>query len=175
MNPPSEAVLVPPRPNLGPEPPPGDPTTAAVVLAILLFSALTMTTAGLRLLRARRRRRAARPDSPGPPTGPFATRREQMAAWSAAVRDALAVRQGPQWRARTTEEIAADATLAATLGPALAARLVELLTLADRAKFDDVDGLQPPWPDLATGWLVDFVAGSSTVPAAGARSRIKGK
>ena len=40
-----------------------------------------------------------------------------MAAWSTAIRAALAARFGGHWQARTTEEIAADPTLAEALGP----------------------------------------------------------
>jgi hypothetical protein len=98
-----------------------------------------------------------------------------MAAWSIAVREALVARFGASWRARTTEEIAADATLAEALGPEPTARLVEFLSDADRAKFDDRDGLQPPVPDDLPDWLIAFVAPTSNVPAAGARSRIIGK
>lgn len=102
-----------------------------------------------------------------------------MAAWSTAIRAALGARFGGHWQARTTEEIAADPTLGERLGPEPAAELVRFLALADLAKFDDRDGLQSPLPDpdLAPGWLVALVASTSpsSVPAAGARSRIKGK
>lgn len=96
-----------------------------------------------------------------------------MAAYSAAVRSALAARFGAQWNARTTEEIADDATLAEAIGPERSAQLVEFLSLADRAKFDDREGVQSPLPDAAPEWLAGFVA--SSVPEAGARSMIKGK
>ena len=133
------------------------------------------------LVRSRRRRRSSRLKTAPfeAPAGPFASRREQMAAWSTAIRAALGGRFGGHWHARTTEEIAADATLAERLGPEPAAELVRFLALADLAKFDDRDGLQPPLPDpdLAPGWLVALAASPSpsSVPAAGARSRIKGK
>src|SRR5262249_4557252 len=139
------------------------------------------------LRRVVRRRRHGRHDAARlvPPAGPFASRREQMAAWSDAVRAALAARFGPQWRARTTEEVAADPALAAALGPAPVHSLIGFLSRADLAKFDDREGLQSPLPlaDVAPDWLVEFVASTSpstapaivTVPAAGARSRISGK
>ena len=98
-----------------------------------------------------------------------------MAAWSSAIRAALAARFGGHWQARTTEEIAADLTLSERLGPEPTAELVQFLALADLAKFNDRDGLQPPLPDVAPEWLVEFVASASSVPAAGAMSRIKGK
>lgn len=177
MNPTGKAVLVPPRPNLGPEPMPGRPATAWLFLIVLLVAGGAVAL--LKILRSRGRPRAARALPLEATAGPFASRRDQMIAWSAAAREALAARSGPQWRARTTEEIAAETSLAGTLGDDLAAQLVGFLTEADRAKFDDRDGLQPPLPGDLPGWLAAFVASSSPTAvaeaAAGARSRINGK
>ncbi len=175
-----KAVLVPPRPNLGPEPLPRSLSLVEVLLAGVLGIAL-MALVVSRLVRVRRRRRRGRLGTGplGAPAGPFASRRDQMAAWSSAIRAALAARFGGHWQARTTEEIAADPTLGERLGPEPAAELVRFLALADLAKFDDRDGLQPPLPDpdLAPGWLVALVdsRSPSSVPAAGASSRINGK
>jgi hypothetical protein len=182
VNAPAEAVFVPPRPNLGPEPLPGGYATSTLILAAIFSIALVLVLARI-ILRWRRRSRPAQRQSPGLPSGPFATRREQLGAWSAAARQALATRHGPQWSARTTEEIAGDPALGETLGPDLSARLVEFLSEADRAKFDDAEGLQPPQPgpgagaDAAPEWLVAFVGTTAppSVPAAGARSTIRGK
>jgi hypothetical protein len=104
-----------------------------------------------------------------------------MAAWSDAVRAALTARLGVHWQARTTEEIASDTLLAETFGPEAAVDLVRFLGLADCAKFDDREGLQPPHPlsEVAAPWLVEFVAStpplSLTVLTPGAASRIKEK
>ncbi len=179
LNSAAKAVLVPPRPNLGPEPLPRSLSITQLVLAGVLLAGLAiMVLSGLIRIRRRRRRRFDKPPI-AVPAGPFASRREQMAAWSTAIRAALAVRLGGHWNARTTEEIAADQTLLERLGPEPAAELVRFLALADLAKFDDREGLQPPLPDpdLAPGWLAALVASAlpSSVPAAGARSRIKGK
>jgi len=176
----AKAVLVPPRPNLGPEPLPPSLSLAELVLAGVLGTALmVLLLSGLVRLRRRRGRGRLGTAPFEVPAGPFASRREQMAAWSSAIRAALAARFGGHWQARTTEEIAADAALGERLGPEPAAELVRFLALADLAKFDDRAGLQPPLPDpdLASGWLVALVASTSpsSVPAAGARSRIKGK
>ena len=181
VKPAAKAVLIPPRPNLGPEPLPRSLSSGELVLAVVLVT--TAAALGLSgLLRVRRQLR--RRDRPGAtrfetPAGPFSSRREQMAAWSAAVRGALATRFGGHWNARTTEEIAAEQTLAETLGAESAGELIRFLALADLAKFDDRDGLQPPLPepDVTPGWLVALVASRSisSEPAAGARSRIKGK
>jgi hypothetical protein len=174
MNPGARAVLVPPRPNLGPEPMTPRPSTLGLILILLLVAAGTLGLLGLvHDLRRLRRREPSRAERLGMPTGPFDSRREQMAACSAAVRAALAARFGARWHARTTEEIANDATLAETLGPEHSAQLIQFLSMADRAKFDDREGLQSPLPDAAPEWLAGFVA--SPLPAAGASSRITGK
>lgn len=180
LNSAAKAVLVPPRPNLGPEPLPPTLSMGELIFAGVLVTALVAIVLSGLIRVYRRRRRNRQVSAPlEPPAGPFASRREQMAAWSTALRTALAVRFGGHWQARTTEEIAADPTLADSLGPEPAAELVRFLVLADLAKFDDRDGLQPPLPDpdLAPGWLIALAASTSasSVPAAGARSRIKGK
>ncbi len=92
-----------------------------------------------------------------------------MIAWSVAVREALTTRFGPGWRAKTTEEIAADSSLTEALGPILAARVVQFLRAADRAKFADSDepAVDPDFEGLAA--LIP-----ATAAAAGASSRIKG-
>jgi hypothetical protein len=176
---PAKAVLVPPRPNLGPEP---LPRRLDVLELTLIVGAAATGLVGLILASRRVRRdhrREAEPGRPRLPEGPFATRREQMAGWSKAVREALSRRHGEHWRARTTEEIAADPALAGSLGPEAAARLVAFLVESDRAKFDDREGLQSPLagdgtgPGLDLDWLGEFVA--AAVPAAGARSRTTGK
>ncbi|MEA2630516.1 MAG: hypothetical protein QOE66_735 [Chloroflexota bacterium] len=174
MNPAGEAVLVPPRPNPGPEPMPQRPSSEGLVLVVLLIAAGALNLIGLvHSFRKHRRRNRLRVESHGIPDGPFVARRDQMAAWSAAVRAALTARFGAYWSARTTEEIAADRSLAEALGPETAELLVRFLSDADRAKFDDREGLQPPLPGSAPEWLARFV--SSSEPAAGARSMIKGK
>lgn len=86
--------------------------------------------------RARRPAPAVRPDLPGEGTE---SARERMIAWSVAIRESLAVRFGPAWRAKTTEEIAGDPRLAAALGAERTARLLEFLAAADRAKFAGSD------------------------------------
>jgi len=171
------AVLVPPRPNLGPEPMPARPSTWGMIGFLLIAASIAIGLLGM-IRRYRRpgrrdRLRAGRAATVRVPAGPFASRRDQMAAWSAEVRAALADRFGGHWLALTTEEIAADRTLTETLGTGPAADLIRFLIDADRAKFDDREGLQPPRDEDVPGWLSGFVA--SSVPAAGARSMIKGK
>jgi hypothetical protein len=171
------AVLVPPRPNLGPEPMPGRLSTSGWIGIWLIGASLSVGLFWwLRRSYWPRRSERARPRGPAGddvPAGPFASRRDQMTAWSAEVRGTLADRFGEHWRARTTEEIAGDVSLIERLGDETAARLVRFLIDADRAKFDDREGLQPPLVDAVPEWVAGFVA--SSVPAAGARSMINGK
>lgn len=61
-----------------------------------------------------------------------------MIAWSVALRESLAGRFGPSWRAKTTEEIATDPRLSEALGDERTGRLLSFLAAADRAKFADV-------------------------------------
>jgi hypothetical protein len=177
-------VLVPPRPNLGPEPMPERWTSIGWGLGLLGL----LVTASLLARRLRRRSssRSVHPDRLVAAAGPFDNRRQQMAAWSDAVRAALISRFGAAWGARTTEEIAesADTTLLPAIGVETSSRLVTFFIEADRAKFDDLQGIQPPLPGGPPEWLVTFLASSPSpspprpagpAEADGARSRIKGK
>jgi hypothetical protein len=149
------------------------------VLAVVLILFAALGVLGFRKRLGARRLDGNRPARPTAPAGPFGSRREQMAAWSAAVRSALAARLGGHWHTRTTEELAADPSLAEALGAGPATELLGFLALADRAKFDDHVGLQPPLPcpELVPDWLAALVASpsSSAAPAAAARSTISGK
>src|SRR5262249_52879285 len=91
-----------------------------------------------------------------------------MALWSAQIRDALIVRFGPAWGAKTTEEIAAEPALAAALGPEGAEQLVRFLHEADRARFAGTEAAAAHGPEWAA-WVAAFVA------EAGARSRSNGR
>ena len=75
------------------------------------------------------------------------------------VRAALVTRLGPAWAAKTTEEIAAEASLEDQVGPEWAEPLIRFLRETDRVKFaappDDPEGLQgDEWDD----WVAGFVA-----------------
>ena len=138
--PPPGAALVPPRPNLGPEPlepGPAWPIWGGLVAVILVAE----------WLRSWRRRRRVDPSSAiQAPVEPVGSPREVLIGWADRARDALAVRFGPTRRASTTEELADDAGLIEQLGPELAAELLALLRAADRAKFapDHEPGPAPP-------------------------------
>ena len=133
--------LVPPRPNLGPEPWPGtdgsnfriglDTLAAAVVLAAVAVA--------WRRLFARKRPVVAEvpAESPVPETY-----RGRMIGWDQVVRRRLVDRFGPPWAARTTEEIA---ELSDAIGDD-ADRLLAFLRASDLAKFSGSE------PDLAEDW-----------------------
>jgi hypothetical protein len=162
VNPAAKAVLVPPRPNPGPEPLPQRFMTGELILVVLLLVVGTLSLLGRLRLRDRRRVPGAVRRTP---QETFDSRRDQMTAWSAAVREALAVRFGASFIARTTEEIASDTILAETLGPEPWARLVLFLSEADRAKFDDREGRQPPLPCESLNWLAEFLVTPKEQPA----------
>ena len=174
MNPLKAGLLVPPRPNLGPEPwAETRPWGADLpVLGVVMALAIAVTGAGwgLRRLRARGRHASRTSGSTAAPMSDPPSRRERLIALSRAVREALVVRFGPAWGSKTTEEIAREAGLAEAFGPEDAARLLRFLHEADRAKFAD-EGEPPstPSPDLGEDWVGAFVA------AAGAKSTIRGK
>jgi hypothetical protein len=153
VNPAPRAVLVPPRPNLGPDPIPGPSSTPALVLVALLLALAAWR--GVRWVRRRRLRggRAAHPIMPDIPAG---SPRDRLIAGSEAVREALAARFGPAWGAKTTEELADRPELADRLGAERTARLVALLEAADRAKFADPDGLDLPEAGPDSGWLAEI-------------------
>ncbi|WP_165224911.1 hypothetical protein [Aquisphaera insulae] len=136
MNPdesPPAKALVPPRPNLGPElliePAIGLPelTAFAVVLLAVAFVGTWVfrrrtrgTRSGLGIEAA-----AAFDESPA----------GQVAVLAHRVRETLAARFGPQFRARTTEEIGQDDRLREALGTERMESLALLLQAADRCKF----------------------------------------
>ena len=89
---------------------------------------------------------------------------------SGKVRGALVERFGEAWRAKTTEEIATDPALSEVFGPETAARLIAILSEADRLKFAAEETC--PQREDADDWAA-FVSGF--LAAAGARSMTTGK
>jgi hypothetical protein len=189
--PPETAALVPPYPNLGPEPmEEGGPVVGWWLAAAALALGLSAIVAVLALRRRQGRAHkvggsTAKSSPPLPCPGDETDGRERLIALAEAVRAALVARFGEGWRAKTTEEVADAPDLRDALGPDAAARLVTFLRLADLAKFSgdrfDAEGApdagqrEPAaWYGSAAG-LVSALATPACGGAAGARSRIKGK
>ena len=132
MNQENASVLVPPRPNLGPEPwseegvSPWPFLAVGLVLAALLAGAVWM-------IRRRRRTRQAVP--PPQSVTSFDTPDAQLLSLAVQARETLATRFGPSLRARTTEEISSDAVVKEALGDDHFESLIRLLSTADHWKF----------------------------------------
>jgi hypothetical protein len=153
---PSAAALL-PRPNPGPEPWPAATWPGP---ALILLAALWVVAGAWWAFRQRRRRDAPAAEPRAVPSEP------SMAVLAERVRDALVARFGPSWASRTTEEVAASAEVAESLGRDPADTLVRFLAQADRAKFGGGPDQGPEWAD----WVSEFVASS-----AGASSTINGR
>jgi hypothetical protein len=116
------------------------------------------------VLRVRRGRASARKERTEV-TVP-ATPRERVVALSATVRGLLAARFDETWLAKTTEEIAASASLVEAFGAETTDRLVAFLRAADRVKFapEGQGDEAGDWLDWASGFV-----------SAGARSTTNGR
>jgi len=125
-------VLVPPRPNLGPEPWSEERSSPWPFLAVGLVLAALL--AGL-IWMIRRRRRKRRTVSPYQAVAALDTPDAQLLSLAVQARETLATRFGPSLRARTTEEISCDTVVKEALGDEHFASLIRLLSTADRWKF----------------------------------------
>jgi hypothetical protein len=124
--------LVPPRPNLGPEPwTTSSPLNPSWLLLAIPISAVVVWALWKLLHRSLARTRADRTT----PDELDVTPRGRLVALSMSTKNALAARFGPTWRAKTTEEMAAEPTLAEVLGPEPLKELIEFLDRIDRLKF----------------------------------------
>jgi hypothetical protein len=123
-------TLVPPRPNLGPE-----PWTDGGFETPLLILTITAGLAAFGFWRRRRRRSGAvsRPQSPAPTLDDSPEAR--LLALCEQVRGTLSSRFGPGLRARTTEEIAVDPEIRQHIGAEHFERVTALLRSGDRLKF----------------------------------------
>jgi hypothetical protein len=168
----SPGSLVPPCPNLGPEP--FDsltiPSIWLALPAILILA--TVVLVSLRLLRGRLRGKTGKgPARQGQP--PPDSSADVLIELSGRVRVALVERFGETWRAKTTEEISSDPALSEVFGRETAARLVAILSEADRLKFAAEETVETrPQSEDADDWAA-FVSGF--LAAAGARSMTTGK
>lgn len=165
---PATAVL-PPRPNLGPEPWPETARPMTLWLVVIGVAAIAIAVAAWVGRRRRARKRSSQAElgneiaiDAGDPTP-----RSRLIALAETARRLLAARFGAAWLAKTTEEIAERPELVEWLGSEKAAALAELLGDADLAKFAATwDGPQrEDWADWLDGFRAD----------AGAISTIKGK
>ncbi len=128
--------LVPPKPNLGPEPwrdvrPHSWLLLAAIVVAIAVVTLLLGST--WRRRRAALRARQARAVTTAMAAEP--TPRDRLVGLSESIRDALTVPFGTSGRAKTTEELATDERLAGLLGDEDFRELIHFLDRIDVLKF----------------------------------------
>jgi hypothetical protein len=133
VNPASARALVPPQPNLGPEPWSEPQSISRVLLAVVLLVCLLCCWLAWRRL-GRRRAQHVRHDlsNQGPPD---ATPRGRLVAHSDSIRDVLAKQFGPAWRAKTTEELSAEVRLEEVLGHDQLQELIRFLDEIDQLKF----------------------------------------
>jgi hypothetical protein len=124
--------LVPPRPNLGPEP---WPKSSPLESLWLLLGTLILPVAGWLIWRMVRRRGARSNQGSAVPDTLDVTPRGRLVALSTSTKNALASRFGSTWRAKTTEELAAESPLRDVLGPEMLGQLIEFLDRIDRLKF----------------------------------------
>ncbi len=133
MNELASRALVPPRPNLGPEPWADDPSIMRILVAIGAVAFLAIVWSSWRLIR--HRRAGSRRSGPAPGDQADATPRGQFVALSYSIRDALIGQFGTAWRAKTTEDLSADSQLERALGPELFQELIRFLDQVDHLKF----------------------------------------
>jgi hypothetical protein len=126
--------LVPPRPNLGPEPW-YEATRIPDVLLLLPLILGFLLLCWLFWSMFRRRRMRLRQGDLAPEDRPDATPRERLVALSNSIRQALTVQYGTTWRAKTTEELSVDAQLVQAVGPDGLAELIRFLDQVDHIKF----------------------------------------
>ncbi len=128
-------ALVPPRPNLGPDPLPDGVATGWWVGLSVLVVMVVMAS----LWRWRRRRRVMNAASLEAAVGlggaSGASAEDLMLGLGVSVRGLLIERFGQVWRAKTTEELATSLDLAKILGEEGLAELVAVLDRVDQIKF----------------------------------------
>jgi len=133
VNPAAARTLVPPRPNLGPEPW-SEPNPLAIyfVLGAILAGLFVVLFGWRRLGRLRAARADADLSSENPrDTSPHG----RLVALSQSLRTVLARQFGPAWRAKTNEELSAEPRLAEALGHDQLRELIQILNDIDLLKF----------------------------------------
>jgi len=136
VNDPAPRGLVPPCPNLGPEP--WRESRSLGVVPILVLAVLVCLVLAWFLWRRHRRVRARgkpRGLASGDQSNTKASPHELFVALSDAVREGLTLKFGTGWRAKTTEELSTDAQLEQLIGPQDLHELIRFLDQVDRLKF----------------------------------------
>ncbi|WP_152053413.1 hypothetical protein [Tautonia marina] len=169
--PPTAEPVLPPRPNLGPEPWLDSSEGNGWGLVFLGLILLVALASGLWMRWRRNRRRAQLPESERGQNRPpaFPSPIDHRIRRAERLRDALITAFGPNWSAKTTEEIAADPALLTRLGPERSARVVAILADADRAKFagsssDERSEAPPEADDRELADLISTLTSPSTGP-----------
>lgn len=129
------AALVPPRPNLGPEPWESSRRAWIPIVAGGVVCAAIIALAARRLFS----RKPAPADESAAKDAAELPVRDVMRLLSRRIRDTLIARFGADWAGLTTEEIAADRRLPERLPPEDAAKLISMLTIADNCKFANAE------------------------------------
>lgn len=146
--------LVPPRPNLGPEPwrdvRPGSRLLLPAVLVAFAVVALLLGLAWRRRRAALLARRTLADLAVAAPPTP----RDRLVELSESIRDALTVPFGTSGRAKTTEELASDERLAGLLGDDDFRELIRFLDRIDVLKFaaERGDNGQAELEELLSSW-----------------------
>ncbi len=125
--------ILPPRPNLGPEPWQDSQSINGNVLALAVLALLILGWQVFRWLRRRQSR--LNPDDLAYQHRPDATPRDRLVGLSNSIRETLTVQYGSTWRAKTTKELAADTQLVQTVGPEGFDDLIRFLDRVDLLKF----------------------------------------
>ena len=166
--------LVPPRPNLGPEPM-HSPASHLGTLLGLAAATIILGALIVRLMRRSRKKRTqisvsdrTTDSKPALSSDP----RIRLIIFAEMLRNALVERFGPHWAAKTTQEILAETQLDALLGSERLEQLAHVLREGDRAKFSWklCEATQGEDLEPLVRALVDEIT-----RAAGATSMIKGK
>jgi len=132
---PAPRSLVPPRPNLGPEPW-SEPQSSWIAFAALWLGFVIIVTSVIVYGVLRKRRVAPRMGETSSAFDDFdTTPRERLIGLSKSLRGALSDRFGAAYRARTTEELASDVKLSEFLGASLRQELIEFFDQVDQLKF----------------------------------------
>lgn len=162
------ASLIPPRPNLGPEPfqQMGRPWSVWVLLGLAAL-------AGLWGVSRLRRRIQGRRVAVGAELNGMIAGARTLGVLSGEVRMALVGCFGEPWRAKTTEEISEERELAEVFGEETAERLVALLKGGDLEKFGVMGENEAINQGVEMEAWEAFVVGFSR--DAGARSRMTGR